>query len=74
MYICEDCGSVFDEPKIVYERHPYGMGYATEAFGICPHCKSSNFDTAKRCSRCDEYVAELHDELCDICYEDMYGE
>ena len=71
MFICEDCGYVFEEPKTIEEHHPYGMGYATEQLAVCPHCRSYNFDEAKQCDRCGEYVAELHDGLCDICYSDL---
>ena len=26
----------------------------------------------EECERCGNYVTELHDELCDCCYDDMY--
>jgi len=54
MWKCEDCGYIFDEPKIIYERHPYGMGYATEEFAVCPHCKSTSFV---------EYKEETEDDI-----------
>lgn len=73
MYICEECESVFEEPKIIEEHHPYGMGYATEEWAVCPHCESTDYTEAKRCKRCGEYFAELDDGLCDICYDDMRG-
>lgn len=73
MYICEDCGEVFEEPKTFYESHgldspPY------EQWSVCPNCSSTNYKEAHECSRCGEYAANLEDGLCDICYEDMYGE
>ena len=71
MYICEDCGEVFEDAKTIEEHHPYGMTYATELWAVCPHCESTNFDEAKQCERCGELVAELHDGLCDICYSDL---
>ena len=74
MYICIECGEVFSEPDAHIEHHPYGKGYATESWAICPHCRSTNFEEAKECSRCGEYVAELEDDLCDVCHGDMYGE
>ena len=75
MWICEDCGAVFDEAKIIEEHHPYGMTYATEYWAACPHCESTNIEEARFCERCERYVVELQDgELCDVCYEDMYGE
>lgn len=74
MYICNNCGKTFDDYKVIEEHHPYGMGYATEKWAVCPHCKDSNFSEAKECERCGELCAELQDGLCDVCYGDMYGE
>ena len=54
MWKCEECGYIFDEPKIIYERHPYGMGYATEEFAVCPCCKSTSFE---------EYREETDDDI-----------
>ena len=73
MYICHECLGTFTEPDGYEEHHPYGMGYASEGFDCCPYCGSRNFDDAKRCDRCDEWVVETNDGLCDVCYEDMYG-
>lgn len=73
MFICNECERTFDTPKILAEHHPYGMTYATEEFSYCPYCESDNFDEAKICKYCGEYVAELHNGLCEICNEDMYG-
>ena len=73
MYICENCGEVFDEPKTIYETHglpcpPY------EAWSACPNCESTNISDAKQCSHCGEWVAETREDLCDVCYGDMYDE
>ena len=73
MFICHECGEVFEEPKIIEEHHPYGMTYATEEWAVCPHCGENNFDKAKKCSMCGEYVAEVdEEELCEVCHSDMY--
>jgi formylmethanofuran dehydrogenase subunit E len=78
MFICLECNEVFEEPKVVYEHHPYGMTYATEEWRVCPHCGDSNIDIAVECSRCGEYIAkeEAYTEgkkyLCDFCYEELY--
>lgn len=74
MYLCNNCGEVFEEPKTVEEHHPYGMSYAVEKWSVCPHCKDTDFDEAKQCYCCGEFFAELHEGLCDCCYGDMYGE
>ena len=73
MYICNDCGAVFEEPKIIEEHHPYGMGYATEYWAVCSCCGDTDIQEAEECCRCGEYVAELHEGMCDICYDEMEG-
>ena len=73
MYYCEACESVFEHCKVIRERHPYGMGSATEEWGVCPYCESTHIDEAEKCSMCGEYVGKLEDGLCDCCYGDMYG-
>ena len=72
MYICNNCEEVFDEPKIIEEHHPYGMGYATEEFYVCPHCEDTDIQEAEQCTRCGEYVAEAEEGLCEFCYDDLY--
>lgn len=72
MYICNDCGAVFEDFKVVREAHPYGMGVAFEEWAYCPHCDSGDFEEAKECERCGEYFVSLTDGLCDLCYEEMY--
>ena len=80
MYICYNCGAVFETPAVYEEHHPYGRGYATEEWAICPCCDSTDFEEAKRCSHCGNFFAELeyvqgHEGgLCEECYEDLYGE
>ena len=75
MFICEECNKVFDDPITIEEYHPYGMGYATERWNACPHCESTDIVEVEQCQKCEEYVEELVDgELCQRCYEDLYGE
>ena len=80
MFICNECGEVFEEAKVIEERHPYGEGYATEEWFVCPHCGDSHIEEAKKCSRCDEYVADSEttlgeglQPLCRLCHEKLYG-
>lgn len=70
MYICNSCGGLFEEPKIIVEHHPYGDSYATEEWAVCPYCEDNNFEEANRCSICDEYAIELTDGMCNKCYEE----
>ena len=75
MFICLDCGHVFDEPDTWNEHHPYGEGHAAEAWCGCPRCGGS-FEEAKRCSRCDNYFSrdELEDGMCNECHIEEFGE
>ena len=52
MWICNDCGAVFDEPEDYYE---HDTGYHEID---CPHCGSDDIDEAKRCAECDEWANE----------------
>lgn len=74
MYICHDCKRTFDTPKTYYEHHPYGMGYASERWDVCPYCGEADFDEAKTCSSCGDYVEELEDGFCQVCWEEKYGD
>lgn len=73
MYLCLECGHVFDEAKCYIETHnmdtpPYEMRRG------CPNC-SGSYVKATLCSQCGElvtgYYAVLKDRsvLCDNCYE-----
>lgn len=74
MYLCEECGAVFEEPRIFYDTHglptpPY------EKWAQCPKCRSTKIDEAEQCSRCGRYEAELHKgRLCEFCFTDLYGD
>ena len=72
MYICKECGKTFDEPKILHEHHPYGEGYVTEKWVVCPFCKEAGISEAVECERCGALVAETNDGLCDVCWDDMF--
>lgn len=75
MFICEDCENIFTESKVILEHHPYGMGYASEEIYVCPHCNSTAIAEAVKCKRCGEYFVELpEDDICDLCYGEMYGD
>lgn len=76
MFICMDCGHVFEEPRVEHERMADFWGApAWEEFGVCPNCGSVEYDTAEQCERCGEWVPETTDfgnvKLCDFCLEDL---
>lgn len=76
MYICNECGAVFEDYKIIKDPRPYGMGEVYEEFAVCPHCKETDISEAKECERCGSIFAkdDLEDGLCEHCYGDLYGE
>ena len=76
MFICDDCGEVFEEPAAYYESREFWGASCQEAFGACPNCGSTDYDVAMRCDRCGEWVIDGHWTdifLCDICFDDLYG-
>ena len=70
MYICLDCGHIFDEPKEWVETHGFDYGPYEEWSG-CPRCGGA-YEKAVECDICGEYYrkSELTDGLCDNCYEE----
>lgn len=63
MWICNNCGTVFENPREYYE---HDTGYHDME---CPHCGSDFIYGAKRCAECSEWVNEenLVNGLCAGC-------
>ena len=72
MFICLDCGKLFEEPKRYIERH--GLDYAPyEAWKGCPECGGAYVETFE-CTQCGKWITgdyiEIGDTLvCDECYQ-----
>lgn len=49
MFICEKCGEVFEEPKVI--------GNDVDRGEVCPGCGNEYFDEAYKCSVCGEWVS-----------------
>lgn len=75
MYICKDCGTIFEYPREYRDTHgldnpPY------EEYSGCPECGGAYTETFK-CCECGEYVYGEYVELkngeiyCADCYS-MY--
>jgi formylmethanofuran dehydrogenase subunit E len=71
-YVCQECGSVFNEPKQYIEKH----GLDTPPYEIiegCPDCGGAVTKT-ERCHICGEYITEKYirtmnfDLICADCY------
>ena len=72
MYICNDCGALFEEPVTCNEKHPCGEGYAYELIAVCPSCAGS-FGKAVKCTNCGCFHGEekLNDGMCTDCMDEM---
>lgn len=72
MYMCIDCGAIFQAPKQYVEKHGFDDGLY-EHLTCCPICGGSYVTTSK-CSICNEYITDKYVELdnamrvCSNCY------
>ena len=57
MYICKECGGVFDEYAEDREVHDELDGAPYESFAVCPYCSGTGFEDAEECEQCGEYFA-----------------
>ncbi len=73
MLICLDCGAIFEQARIVFERHgldtpPY------EELLVCPRCESTEIHPAHRCDVCGEWITDSYiktadgERICGDCY------
>lgn len=73
MFICYECGRVFDEPKGYSESRGEHFGFpAYEDYSGCPSCGGAYTETY-RCDSCGEWISgtyvEIGDEkFCDGCF------
>ena len=67
MYICEDCGKIYEdeEAEDVYATTGY-----YNLVNIEPCSCGGNLVKAKRCEKCDEFMPEDNLALCDSCIEE----
>ena len=73
MLICLDCGAIFEQARIVFERHgldtpPY------EELLVCPRCESTEIHPAYRCDVCGDWITNSYiktadgERICGDCY------
>lgn len=70
MYICLECGYIFDSPKIYSEKHGLDTPPFEQIEG-CPKC-GGDFTEAIKCAICGEYIVDRYYHLCtdeDVCDE-----
>lgn len=73
MYICKECGEVFEDYAEQREIHDELDGAPYESFAVCPYCGESSFETADECDECGEffpanvgYICGDRSRLCSI--------
>ena len=71
MFICKDCGSLFENPDHMEENVGEYCGQpAFQTIDICPNCHCDEIDEARMCEICGEWISE-DDMECDVCYDCM---
>ena len=73
MYVCKECGNVFDHPLRITEcLEFFGRPCVREEF--CFPCCKADYEPLRRCSICGEnicgdYIMIVNGErICDSCY------
>ena len=72
MWVCTNCGHIFDEPRHWEERHGLSDG-PFESFSGCPKC-GEPYTEAKQCDCCGEFITSTYvktyddKRYCDNCY------
>jgi formylmethanofuran dehydrogenase subunit E len=73
MLVCDECGSTFEEPKVIVEKH----GFDTPPFEVykaCPLCSGPCIAETFRCDYCREYVTSEYvaigngERFCSECF------
>ncbi len=78
MFICLNCGEIFEEPKHYVEKHGFEYGPFEEYDG-CPVCGDS-YEEAYECSNCNSYICETNAvimdgrEVCEACADEIAEE
>ena len=72
MYICLECGLIFDDPVKWEETHGLDCG-PYEKWSGCPKCRGSYAETY-RCDRCGEWIEGSYIKIddnryCEYCYD-----
>lgn len=75
MWVCTNCGHIFEEPHRWEERHGFDYG-PFEKFSGCPECGESYIE-AHKCDECGhwitgEYIKTVSGQrICENCYNVM---
>ena len=72
MYICTECGFLFEDPDYWEETHGFDYG-PFESWSGCPKCGGAYVETYE-CDCCGEYIVESYiktengERICENCY------
>ena len=72
MWVCTNCGHIFEEPYRWEERHGFDYG-PFEKFSGCPKC-GEPYAEAHKCDECDEWIwgeyikTASGQRICENCY------
>ena len=74
MYVCLECGNIFEEPEHSVETHGFPFP-PYEHFYDSPCC-GGNFAEAFKCDCCDEWITDSYVKVddkryCSECYRPM---
>ena len=70
MFLCNECGGVFEQPKTGYDVYLEHFGHpCREEFDACPLCGADNIVRAVRCIACGFYVQadKAEEGFCSAC-------
>ena len=73
MYVCDECGEVFDSPVIEHDDpSPPGVGLPSGAYKYyyCPNCGSDHIKDGEECKACGEWHITGR-ALCGACADDL---
>ncbi len=80
MFICNDCGEIFDEPRQSIILHDEVDCQREEYYDTCPSCGENDIDVVVQCTVCNDYIAEYKredyvafesgDVVCNECLHD----
>lgn len=76
MYICCDCGEVFEKSDCGSSREYVGEFWGVDAYedvACCPKCNSTCFDDALQCEDCGAWFSknDLNNGFCEDCLDDV---
>ena len=77
MFVCVECGHVFDEDEVDTWEERHGLDYGPyEPWSGCPSC-NGGYVEAHRCNCCDEWITGRYVKLdngerfCENCFSIM---